>query len=185
MFRKSPETGNTDGEGTQEIYIWNKIETAWYLFIGKATTTWWPHRNIQYFNRKRTYRFQANSSYCQKLQVDYEVTLWNYTRKDVAQLLDSACSVRESSILGTDYLKTSSKQHQLICSKTVWTSIGKIWVSTSHHLQVQVQVLEIRNTDDGCHYPIYLQCHWSYCNANCLINNCAFYSFSWSNFYYN
>ena len=58
MFRKSQETGNTNGEGTQEIYIWNKIEMAWHLFIGKTTTTWWPHRDVQDFNRKRTYRFQ-------------------------------------------------------------------------------------------------------------------------------
>ena len=33
--------------------------------------------------------------YLQKLQVDYEVTLWSYTSKDVAQLLDSASLVRE------------------------------------------------------------------------------------------
>jgi len=34
----------------------------------------------------------------------------------------------------TDYLKMSSKQHQLICSSTVWTSIGKIWASTADWL---------------------------------------------------
>jgi len=28
----------------------------------------------------------------------------------------------------------SSKQHKLICSKTVWTSIGKIWASTADWL---------------------------------------------------
>ena len=76
----------------------------------------------------------ANSSNCRKIQVDYKVTLWSYTSKDVAQLLDSASSVRVSSIPGTDYLKMSSKQHQLTCSKTVWTNIGKIWGTTADWL---------------------------------------------------
>ena len=62
---------------------------------------------------------------------------FRHTSKDVAQLLNSTSSVWES--VGTcnrvtDYLKMSSKQHQLTCSKTVWTSIGKIWASIADWL---------------------------------------------------
>jgi len=132
MFRKSPETGNTDGKGTQEIYIWNKIETAWHLFIGKTTTI--RGDLIETF-KILTGRERIDSSNFFELS---ETTsglrghsLKLYKQRCCTTVLDSASSVRESSILGTDYLKMSSKQHQLTCSKTVWTSIEKIWASTA------------------------------------------------------
>jgi len=105
QVRGQPETGNTDGEGTQEIYIWNKIERL----------------GIYSLERRR-------------LRGDLIETFKILTGRE---RIDSSKFFELSET--TSGLRGHSlklyKQHQLICSKTVWTSIGKIWASTADWLR--------------------------------------------------
>jgi len=79
--------------------------------------------------------------------VDYEVTLWSYTSKDAAQLLDSASSVRVINSwdrLPQDVVEATSVNNNMFknCLDKHLKDYGRLQLigSAAHHLQVQVQV---------------------------------------------